>query len=40
VTGGANNYDAYATIARQYDGLTLLSAYDPATTAAKLKKHK
>ncbi|MDT4926428.1 MAG: hypothetical protein QOG01_4141 [Pseudonocardiales bacterium] len=39
-TGGANNYDAYATIARQYDGLTLLSAYDPATTAAKLKKHK
>jgi hypothetical protein len=39
-TGGANNHDAYATIARQYDGLTLLSAYDPATTATKVKKHK
>ncbi|MEP7020275.1 MAG: CARDB domain-containing protein [Pseudonocardiales bacterium] len=28
-TGGANNHDAYATIARQYDGLTLFSANDP-----------
>jgi hypothetical protein len=26
---GVNNFDAYATIARQYDGWTLLSAYDP-----------
>ena len=40
VTGGANNHDAYATIARQSGGLTLLSAYDPATTTAKVKKHK
>jgi hypothetical protein len=29
VTSGVNNFDAYATIARQYDGWTLLSAYDP-----------
>ena len=29
VTGGANNHDAYATIARQSGGLTLYSAYDP-----------
>jgi hypothetical protein len=27
-----NGHDAYATIARQSDGLTLFSAYDPATT--------
>ena len=28
-SSGVNNFDAYATIARQYDGLTLLAAYDP-----------
>lgn len=26
---GVNNFDAYATIARQYDGWTLFSTYDP-----------
>lgn len=33
VTGTPNNFDAYASIARQYGGLTLFSAYDnlPAT---------
>ena len=30
VTGTTNNFDAYATIARQSGGLTLYSAYDPA----------
>ncbi|MDQ1740822.1 MAG: hypothetical protein QOE53_2474 [Pseudonocardiales bacterium] len=29
-TSGVNNFDAYATIARQYAGLTLFSANDPA----------
>ena len=29
VTGGTNNRDAYATIARQTAGLTLYSAFDP-----------
>jgi hypothetical protein len=40
VTGGTNNHDAYATIARQYAGLTLLSTYDPAVMSSKVKKHK
>ena len=39
-TGGANNHDAYASIARQYGGLTLLSTYDPAVMATKVKKRK
>jgi hypothetical protein len=30
VTGGANNFDAYASIAKQTTGLTLFSKYDPA----------
>jgi hypothetical protein len=30
VTGGANNRDAYATIARQSGGKTLFAAYDRA----------
>ncbi len=30
VTSGVNNFDAYATIARQYAGLTLFGANDPA----------
>ncbi|MDQ1721157.1 MAG: hypothetical protein QOI26_891, partial [Pseudonocardiales bacterium] len=34
VTSGVNNFDAYATIARQYDGLTLFSAYDPLPNVA------
>jgi hypothetical protein len=29
VTGTTNNFDAYATIARQSSGLTLLGAFDP-----------
>ena len=29
VTGTANNFDAYASIARQSEGLTLYAAYDP-----------
>jgi hypothetical protein len=29
VTGTTNNFDAYATIARQSSGLTLLSSFDP-----------
>jgi len=29
VTSGVNNFDAYATIARQYAGLTLFAASDP-----------
>ncbi len=29
VTGGPNTFDAYASVARQYGGLTLFSAYDP-----------
>jgi plastocyanin len=32
VTGGPNGRDAYATIARQSSGKTLLSQFDPATT--------
>jgi hypothetical protein len=32
VTGGPNNHDAYATIARQSSGKPLFAAYDPAVT--------
>lgn len=32
VTGGTNNHDAYATIARQSGGKTLFSAFDPVVT--------
>jgi plastocyanin len=32
VTGGANNHDAYATIARQSSGKPLFAANDPAVT--------
>ncbi|MDQ1732485.1 MAG: hypothetical protein QOK10_2644 [Pseudonocardiales bacterium] len=39
-TGGAENYDALASIARQSSGNTLLSAYDPAITSKhKAKRH-
>ena len=31
---GVNNFDAYATITRQYDGLTMFSAYDPQPNVA------
>ena len=34
VTSGVNNFDAYATIARQYAGLTLFSANDPLPNLA------
>ena len=34
VTSGVNNFDAYATIARQYAGLTLFSANDPLPNVA------
>jgi hypothetical protein len=36
--GGAQNYDALATIARQTDGPRLYSAYDPKTTTTKPHK--
>lgn len=36
VTGGANNHDAYATIARQSSGKTLYSTFDPVSTNATL----
>ncbi|MDQ1738051.1 MAG: hypothetical protein QOH56_4302 [Pseudonocardiales bacterium] len=39
-TGGAQNYDALASIARQSSGNTLLGAYDPVITSKhKLKRH-
>jgi hypothetical protein len=34
VTSGVNNFDAYATIARQYAGLTLFAANDPLPNVA------
>ncbi|MFG2054363.1 sialidase family protein [Micromonospora sp. NPDC048930] len=37
-TGGAQNFDALATIARQSGGRTLFAAYDPVTTAKAKKK--
>jgi hypothetical protein len=37
-TGGAQNFDALATIARQSGGKSLFAAYDPVTTAKSKKK--
>ena len=38
-TGGAQNFDALATIARQAGGPRLFSAFDPATTTTAKKKN-
>ena len=37
-SGGAENYDALATIARQSSGSTLLGAYDAVVTGKHVKK--